>query len=67
MPKTVSRQTFDALMPPGPLWVPEDGEGLDQLIEGIADNSEDIADFLAQLANIRNPALTTLLSDLEKE
>ena len=67
MTKSVSRQTFDALMPPGPLWVPEDGEGLDQLIEGIADNSEDIAGFLAQLANIRNPALTTLLSDLEKE
>ena len=66
-PKTVSRQTFDALMPPGPLWVPQDGKGLDQLIEGIADNSEDIADFLAQLAHIRNPALTTLLSDLEKE
>lgn len=67
MSKSVSRQTFDALLPPGPLWVPEDGKGLDQFIEGISKNSEDIADFLSQLATIRSPALTTILSDLEKE
>jgi len=67
MSKSVSRQTFDALLPPGPLWVPEDGEALDQFIEGISKNSEDIADFLSQLAHIRSPALTTILSDLEKE
>ena len=66
-PKTVSRQVYDALLPPGPLWVPENDEGLDQLIEGIAESSEDIAEFLNNLATLRNPALTTILSDLEKE
>lgn len=66
-PKTVSRQSFDALMPPGPLWVPEIDEGLDQLIEGLAESSEDIAEFLNALATLRNPALTTILSDLERE
>ena len=67
MSKTVSRQSFDALMPPGPLWVPEIDEGLDQLIEGLAESSEDIAEFLNNLGTIRNPGLTTILSDLERE
>ena len=67
MPDTVSRQTLNALMPPGQLWVPETSEGLDQLLEGIAESSEDIAAFLNNLATLRSPAFTIILSDLEKE
>jgi len=67
MSDSVSRQTLNALMPPGSLWNPEINGGLDQLLEGIAESTEDIASFLAELAYLRNPALTTILSDLEKE
>jgi len=67
MSDSVSRQTLNALMPPGNLWNPEIDKGLDQLLEGIVESTEDIASFLAELGNLRNPTLTTILSDLEKE
>jgi hypothetical protein len=54
-------------MPPGALWVPETDAGLDQLLDGISENSEETRIFLASLAFLRNASLTPILSDMEKE
>ena len=64
---SLSRAVFNALMPPGAIWVPEKDGGLDQLLEGVSDNSEDVSVFLAQLAVLRNASFTQILSDMEKE
>lgn len=64
---SLSRKILDALLPPGSVWSPQDGAGLDQLLDGIADGSEVTRDFLADLARLRNPELTPILDDLEKE
>jgi hypothetical protein len=58
---------LNALLPPGPIWTPEEEAHLDQLLEGIADNYEDIRELLANLADIRNPHKTIILDDLERE
>ena len=41
--------------------------GPDILLDGMGDNAELSREFLAALANLRNPALTPVLPDLEKE
>jgi hypothetical protein len=67
MPDTISREMFNSLLPVGPLWIPADSEGFDQLLEGIADNAEEVRAFLSALARLRSPLETPILSDLEKE
>ena len=61
------RAVYDALMPPGSVWTPEEAKEFDQLLDGMAENSELVRTFLADLANLRRPSKTTLLDDLEKE
>lgn len=61
------RAVYDAIMPPGSIWTPEEAKEFDQLLDGMAENSEVVRAFLADLANIRRPSKTTLLDDLEKE
>jgi hypothetical protein len=63
----LSRAVIDALLPGGSLWVPESNGGLDCLLDGIAGNAESVREFLHTLAHIRNPLLTPLLDDLERE
>ncbi|MCP4745027.1 MAG: hypothetical protein GY874_02645 [Desulfobacteraceae bacterium] len=63
----ISRAIFDALLPPGSIWCPKTGGGFDRLLDAVAANSDEIISFLAQLADIRNPARTTMLSDMEAE
>jgi hypothetical protein len=63
----LSRGVIDALLPPGSLWIPEDDQGLDLLLNGIAANNETVREFLLSLAHIRNPLLTPMLDDLERE
>jgi len=67
MADSLSRAILRALQPPGSLWTAEDGEDLDLLYDGIAANNEEIRAFLEDLAFIRSPEFTTVLSDLEKE
>ena len=67
MPDSVSRTAIATLLPPGSLFVPEDSGDLDKLLDGIGDNHEVIKSFLDTLAYIRNPSLTPILADLEKE
>jgi hypothetical protein len=52
-------------MPPGSIWQP--GEGFEELLEGIAENTEDVRAVLESLAFIRDALRTPILSDLEKE
>ena len=61
------RAVYDALMPPGSIWTPEEEKEFDQLLDGMAENSEVVRVFLAGLANIRRPSKTAMLDDLEKE
>lgn len=67
MSLSLSRGVFNALMPPGALWTPETDGGLDQLLDGMSDNSEEVRVFLESIALLRNARLTPLLSDMEKE
>lgn len=61
------RAVYDAVMPPGSIWEPEEGEGLDQLLDAMAENSEVVRAYIATLADVRRPSKTALLADLEKE
>jgi len=63
----ISKKTFLSLLPPGPIWEVKPNGGLDQLLNGIAQNSEDVADFLGFLSCIRDPFTTPFLTDLERE
>ncbi len=63
----VSKRTLETLLPPGPIWEPKQGGDFDLLLDAIAEGHEDAAEFLANLANIRNPAKTPIFEDLERE
>jgi hypothetical protein len=56
-----------SLLPPGDLWRPAEGKGFDLFLDAMGQNEERIRQFLAGLADVRNPDKTELLSDLEKE
>jgi len=62
-----SRDVFNALLPEGYIWEIAPDEDLDNLFEGLSDNSEELALFLAALGFLRSPEYTPILSDLEKE
>lgn len=62
-----SRQVLNSLWPKGLFWEPEIDSDYDKLLNGISENSGTVYDFLKGLGNIRNPLLTPVLSDLEKE
>lgn len=61
------RRVIEALLPPGSLWVPEDGGDFDKLLDGMADNAEATRVFVRQVAKIRSPKETPVLDDLERE
>lgn len=61
------KQVLESLLPPGDIWAAEQGADFDLLLEGKALTFEETRSFLECLAHIRNPNLTPILSDLEKE
>jgi hypothetical protein len=63
----LSRAVLDALLPGGSLWSPQDDGDLDRLLDGIAANADSIREYLLTLSRLRNPMLTTILDDLERE
>jgi hypothetical protein len=63
----LTRQTIDAIWPEGSIWEPAPDLCLDNFLNGIADNWETVRAFLDTLDNVRDPATTTLLEDLERE
>lgn len=67
MPDTLSRSVIDALIPYGSAWTPAQGGDLDKLYDGISANAEVVSTFLECLSYIRDPNLTPILDDLERE
>lgn len=61
------RAVINALLPPGSAWSPEADGGFDQLLDGMAANAEVLRERLAGLAVLRDPFLTPILADLERE
>ncbi len=61
------KDILSSLLPEGSLWRPAEGMGLDLFLKGMGENEERVRQFLADLAYIRDPDLTIILSDLEKE
>jgi len=61
------KAVYEANLPPGAIWRPRSGGDFDHLLDGMGDNAQVVFDFLATLADIRNPDHTTILDDLEKE
>lgn len=62
-----TKQFTTALLPKGEIWNPRPGGSFDSLLEGIADCTESAMDFLETVGAVRNPRITGLLADLEKE
>jgi hypothetical protein len=63
----ILRQIFDTTLPPGPKWQPKDGAGYDLFLDGLSNSFIPVKTFIDASANVRNPFLTTQLSDLEKD
>jgi len=61
------KDILSSLLPNGPIWRPAEGKGLDLLLDAMGQNEDRVREYLASLANLRNPDSTNLLSDLEKE
>lgn len=64
---SLSRAVLNSLLPEGAFWTPAVESDYDLLLEGIADNSEEVYQVLKSIACIRCPETTTILEDLEKE
>lgn len=64
---TKARQILNALWPDGSFWTPAENDDYDKLLEGIAENSQAVRDDMADLASLRDPMKTTILTDLEKD
>ncbi len=64
---TKGRMTLNALWPKGSFWVPAEDDDYDELLDGVAENTQVVKDDLSDLADIRNPMKTTVLSDLEND
>jgi hypothetical protein len=63
----MNRQIINALLPSGQFWEPETGGDYDNLLDGMAANWNGLTAFLSELAYLRDPARTPILSDLERE
>lgn len=61
------KDILSSLLPDGPIWRPAEGKGFDLLLDAMGQNEDRIREYLATLADLRNPDRTPLLSDLEKE
>jgi hypothetical protein len=64
---SLSRNVINYLLPDGSAWEPASESDYDLLLDGIGDNSDAVKSDLDDLAHIRNPLTTTILSDLEKD
>lgn len=64
---SISRALIDAIMPRGSAWIPAIGEGLDQFLDGEADNIEIVKNALNDLSTIQIAELTQYVDDMEKE
>jgi len=63
----MSKSIVNALLPEGDFWTPEELDDYDLLLEGIGENSNVVKIELNKSRHFRNPALTTLLEELEND
>ena len=63
----LSRSIINALLPDGKFWQPKSDDDYDKLLDGIAANSDAVIADMNDLAYLRDPERTPILSDLEKE
>jgi hypothetical protein len=61
------KDLLSTLLPDGEIWRVAEGRGFDKLLDGMGENEDRSRQFLEDLANIRDPLRTPILSDLEKE
>ena len=61
------KKTILSMLPDGSAWTVAIGKDLDKFYSGKAASYQDIYDLLLSLSNIRNPQLTPVLDDLERE
>lgn len=62
-----SRDVLNALLPKGAFWTPAQDDDFDKLLDGIADNTQEVKEDLEDLADLRNPLKTPILTDLERD
>ena len=62
-----NRQVLNALLPEGAAWEPKVDDDYDKLLDGVAENAGVVRTWARDLAYIRCPQMTPILSDLEKE
>lgn len=67
MPDNISKSVILSLLPKGEIWNLKSDGDFDLLLDGMAENNEEIRIFLSKLAYVREPQKTEILSDLEKE
>lgn len=68
MPETtLIKSIILSLLPPGPLWEPEEGGDYDLFLDGYSESYESFRVLAESLAYIRDPQKTPILSDLERE
>lgn len=67
MSRSLMRAVIDTIWPEGSAWNVAPDEDLDKLLDGSAENWEEVREFLSELSEIRTPATTPFLADLERE
>jgi hypothetical protein len=61
------KAVFEALLPPGAIWRPRESGDFDHLLDGMGDNAQEVYEFIDAIAHVRDPRVTSLLADLERE
>lgn len=61
------RKAINSLLPKGAFWQPKPGGQFDQYLDGKSEMWLEVKNDLAELAYIREPQLTPVLDDLERE
>ena len=61
------RKIINSLLPEGAVWTVAEDSDLDKYLDAQADNYDDIFKTLSDLSKIRDPLLTPLLEELERE
>jgi len=67
MANAVIKAAIKALLPEGALWMPAEDEDLDKFLDGVSENWDTARKFLYDIGFTRDPLLTPLLDELERE
>ena len=67
MSDSFSKKELIALLPSGPTWKPAPNGGLDKLLDGLGESSDQVYDDIDLISEVRNPRTTDQLDDIERE